>query len=227
MKGKRKYTDEQIVAILFEHRGVTAKEVIRRHGIALDTFYRWKRQYSGMTKAELQRLKAWRTRTAGSSAWWRTRALNIQVLKDALGKSGDAGSAAGSRHRDPCAAGAPAAARLPPSASTARCCSTGRGRRPRRRCASGWASWRWHAALGQSAVHPGGCSGRGGGEITSGSSGWCGRSGCSWASAPAEASGRVAGADADADPPGPALEHGLRATRRPRAARSGSVDAGG
>ncbi|MBK6780790.1 MAG: transposase [Gemmatimonadetes bacterium] len=73
MKGKRKYTDEQIVAILLEHQGRHRQEVIRRHGIALDTFYRWKRQYSGMTKAELQRLKALRTRTAGSSAWWRTR----------------------------------------------------------------------------------------------------------------------------------------------------------
>ena len=44
MKGRRKYTDEQIVAILQEHQGgVTATEVIRRHGIALDTFYHCKR----------------------------------------------------------------------------------------------------------------------------------------------------------------------------------------
>ena len=56
MKGKRKYTDEQIVAILQEHQGsVTAREVIRRHGISLDTFNRWKRNYSGVGKAELQR----------------------------------------------------------------------------------------------------------------------------------------------------------------------------
>lgn len=52
----RKYTDEQIVSILQEHQGgVTAKEIIRRHGIALDTFYRWKRKYTGLGKAELQR----------------------------------------------------------------------------------------------------------------------------------------------------------------------------
>jgi len=37
----RKYTDDQIVAILHEQAGgVTAKEVIRRQGISLDTFYR-------------------------------------------------------------------------------------------------------------------------------------------------------------------------------------------
>ena len=49
MKARRKYTDEQVVSILQEHQGgVTAKEIIRRHGISLDTFYRWKRQYSGL-----------------------------------------------------------------------------------------------------------------------------------------------------------------------------------
>lgn len=54
MTRARKYTDEQIVAILQEHQGgVTAKEIIRRHGIALDTFYRWKRKYA--SAAELVR----------------------------------------------------------------------------------------------------------------------------------------------------------------------------
>lgn len=88
LKGKRKYTDEQIVAILLEHQGgVTAKEVIRRHGVSLDTFYRWKRQYSGMTKAELQRLKALEDENRRLKRMVADQALNIQVLKDALGKA--------------------------------------------------------------------------------------------------------------------------------------------
>ncbi len=87
MKGRRKYTDEQIVALLQEHAGgVTAKEVIRRHGISLDTFYRWKRQYSGMTKGELQRLKALEDENRRLKRMVADQALNIQVLKDALGK---------------------------------------------------------------------------------------------------------------------------------------------
>jgi len=87
MKAKRKYTDEQIVAILQEHHGgVTAKEVIRRHGISLDTFYRWKRQYSGMGKAELQRLKGLEDENRRLKRMVADQALNIQVLKDALGK---------------------------------------------------------------------------------------------------------------------------------------------
>jgi putative transposase len=87
MKARRKYSDEQIVAILQEHAGgVTAKEVIRRHGISLDTFYRWKRQYSGMTKAELQRLKLLEDENRRLKRMVADQALNIQVLKDALGK---------------------------------------------------------------------------------------------------------------------------------------------
>ena len=59
MKRRRRYTDDQIVSILQEHSGgVTAAEVIRRHGISLDTLYRWKRKYRGVDKVELQRLKA-------------------------------------------------------------------------------------------------------------------------------------------------------------------------
>jgi len=89
VKAKRKYTDEQIVAILQEHAGgVTAKEVIRRHGISLDTFYRWKRQFSGMTRAELQRLRALEDENRRLKRVVADQALNIQVLKDARGKEG-------------------------------------------------------------------------------------------------------------------------------------------
>ncbi len=83
----RKYTDEQIVAILQEHAGgMTAKELIRRHGISLDTFYRWKRKYSGMGKAEVQRLKALEEENRRLKRIVADQALNIQVLKDVLGK---------------------------------------------------------------------------------------------------------------------------------------------
>lgn len=42
---KRRHTSDEILAILQEHTGsVTAKEVVRLHGISLDTLYRWKRK---------------------------------------------------------------------------------------------------------------------------------------------------------------------------------------
>lgn len=56
---KRKtYTEEQIIAILNEHEaGMPANEVIRKHGIANGTFYRWKSKYGGMDVSEVKRPK--------------------------------------------------------------------------------------------------------------------------------------------------------------------------
>lgn len=88
-KGRRakRYTDEQIVRILQEHSGgVTAAEVVRRHGIALDTLYRWKRKFSGVNQAEVRRLKALEDENRRLKRVVADQVLNIQVLKDALGK---------------------------------------------------------------------------------------------------------------------------------------------
>ena len=83
----KRYTDEQIVQILQEHSGgVTAAEVVRRHGIALDTLYRWKRKFSGVNRAEVRRLKALEEENRRLKRVVADQVLNIQVLKDALGK---------------------------------------------------------------------------------------------------------------------------------------------
>ena len=87
MAGRRRHTAEQILAILREHTGdTTAQEVIRRHGISLDTFYRWKRKYGGVDRPELHRLEALEDENRRLKRVVADQALNIQVLKDALGK---------------------------------------------------------------------------------------------------------------------------------------------
>jgi putative transposase len=87
MGTRRRYTDDQIVAILQEHHGgIKAPEILRRHGISLDTLYRWKRKYAGLGKAELQRLKMLEDENRRLKRMVADQALNIQVLKDALGK---------------------------------------------------------------------------------------------------------------------------------------------
>ncbi len=56
---KKRFTEEQIVAILQEaQRAQTQKEVIRRYNISEQTFYKWKRTYGGMSVSEVKRLKA-------------------------------------------------------------------------------------------------------------------------------------------------------------------------
>jgi putative transposase len=84
---KRRHSPDEILAILQEHSGsVTAKEVIRRHGISLDTLYRWKRKYGGVDRADLHRLKALEEENRRLKRVVADQALNLQVLKDALGK---------------------------------------------------------------------------------------------------------------------------------------------
>jgi len=57
MKRKR-YTEEQIIAILKEHEaGMPAQEVIRKHGIANGTFYQWKEKFGGMEVSDAKRLR--------------------------------------------------------------------------------------------------------------------------------------------------------------------------
>jgi putative transposase len=86
-KAQRKHTDEAIPTILTEHQGgLTAREIIRRHGISLDTFYRWKRTFSGVTKHDVQRLRTLEDENARLKRMVADQALNIQGLKDAPGK---------------------------------------------------------------------------------------------------------------------------------------------
>ena len=56
---KKRFTEEQIVAILQEaERAQTQREVIRKYNISEQTYYKWKRSYGGMSVSEVKRLKA-------------------------------------------------------------------------------------------------------------------------------------------------------------------------
>ena len=55
---KSRFSEEQIVGILKESEaGLATGELCRKHGIAEQTFYRWKAKYGGMSVSEAQRLK--------------------------------------------------------------------------------------------------------------------------------------------------------------------------
>jgi len=84
---KSRFTDEQIVAILQEaERTGKSGDVIRRHGISRETFYRWRRQYGGMQVSETKRLRALEEENRRLKRVVADQALNLQVLKDVLGK---------------------------------------------------------------------------------------------------------------------------------------------
>jgi putative transposase len=57
MKRKR-YTEEQIIAILKSHdAGRSVPDLAREHGIAENTIYRWKSKFGGMEVSEAKRLR--------------------------------------------------------------------------------------------------------------------------------------------------------------------------
>jgi len=42
----------------YDKAGVEVKELIRRHGISEQSFYRWRKKYGGMEEVQIKELKA-------------------------------------------------------------------------------------------------------------------------------------------------------------------------
>ena len=84
---KGRFSEEQIVGILNEaNQGKSVADISRDHKISSYTFYKWRKKYRGMGVDEAKRLKQLETENARLKALVADQALNITVLKDALGK---------------------------------------------------------------------------------------------------------------------------------------------
>lgn len=84
---KSRFTEAQIIGVLHEHEaGGKIAELCRRHGITETTFYRWKRKYGGLQLNEAKRLKALEEENRQLKRIVADQALNLQVVKDLLGK---------------------------------------------------------------------------------------------------------------------------------------------
>jgi len=84
---KSRFTEAQIIGVLkeVERTGKTG-EVTRRHGISRETFYNWRRKYGGLEVSEAARLRSLEEENRRLKRVVADQALNIQVLKDVLGK---------------------------------------------------------------------------------------------------------------------------------------------
>ena len=83
---KSRFTEEQIIGILKESEaGAETKDLLRRHGISHDTFYRWKRKYGGLEVSDARRLKQLEDENRRLKRIVADQALNVQTLKDLLG----------------------------------------------------------------------------------------------------------------------------------------------
>ena len=90
MKRKR-FSTEQIVAAMKQHElGTPAAEIIRKLGIAEQTFYRWKRQYGGLEPEQARELYQLREENARLKKLVADLSLDKAMLSDVVKKSGKA-----------------------------------------------------------------------------------------------------------------------------------------
>ncbi len=85
---KSRFTAAQIVAVLHEwDAGAKTADLVRRHGVTEQSLYRWKKKkYGGLQISEAKRLKALEEENRQLKRLVADQALNLQVVKDLLGK---------------------------------------------------------------------------------------------------------------------------------------------
>jgi len=85
---RKKYTEEQIIAVLREaEAGAKAADLCRKYGMSDATYYNWKAKYAGLTVSELKRLKALEEENRRLKQIVGEQALDIRALKELLSKN--------------------------------------------------------------------------------------------------------------------------------------------
>jgi len=85
---KKRFTEEQIVAILREAESgdKTVAEVARQHGVSEPTIYGWRRKYGGMEQAEVRRLRELEKENVRLKRLLAERDVEIDVIREFLKK---------------------------------------------------------------------------------------------------------------------------------------------
>jgi putative transposase len=85
---KKHHSEEQILGILREaEQGKALPDLLRQHGIAPNTYYRWKSKYGGLEPSQLRRLKELERENGQLKKIVADQALDIQMLKDVNSKN--------------------------------------------------------------------------------------------------------------------------------------------
>ena len=84
---KQRFTESQIVQAIKEYEGGKKAEAICRDlGITRNTFYNWKKKYSGLDGDQLRRLKELEEENRRLKTLYADAALDNKMLKDLLSK---------------------------------------------------------------------------------------------------------------------------------------------
>lgn len=88
MKRKR-FSEEQIIRILkqAERGDKSIGEVCREHGVAENSFYRWRKKYGGLSVPEMRRLRELEKENARLKRLVAERDLEIDAMQELLSKN--------------------------------------------------------------------------------------------------------------------------------------------
>ena len=93
---KSKYSDAQIMNILKQaESGVPVADLCREHGMSGASFYKWRSKYGGMDASLMARMKELNEENKRLKKMYAEKSMQNDLLKEALGKSGEAVSAQG------------------------------------------------------------------------------------------------------------------------------------
>ena len=79
---KKRYTEEQIIAVLKEaESGASTAELSRKHGVSDATIYKWKSKYSGMEVSDVRKMRQLEDENRRLKQMVANQALDIEALK--------------------------------------------------------------------------------------------------------------------------------------------------
>ena len=84
---KRRFTEEQIIAVLREHEaGAKTADLARKHGVSEATLYNWKAKFGGLVISEANRLRALEDENGKLKRLLVDAMLDASALRELLGK---------------------------------------------------------------------------------------------------------------------------------------------
>jgi putative transposase len=84
---KRGHSEEEILRVLREaESGTTVVEVSRKHGISQQSFYLWKKKYSGLGLSELRELRQLREENGKLKRLVADLSLDRHILQEIVAK---------------------------------------------------------------------------------------------------------------------------------------------
>lgn len=84
---KVRFTEEQMVAILREQdAGMKVEDICRKHGIANQTFYAWKKKFGSMEASDVKKMRELEDENARLKRIVANQSLEIEAIKEVLKK---------------------------------------------------------------------------------------------------------------------------------------------